>query len=1008
MKQLESYSPVHGLFVGINKHQDRDIPELGGCVRDAQALNALFCDSVEHINSTLLLDEKATTQAIRQKIAELEQEAKDDDVVILSFAGHGTDSHRFVCFDTSAENISSSTIGMEAISQLFQNCRARVIIVLLDCCFSGGAAARVWETGVTTRSSELSLHEIAGEGRIILTASRADEEAIEDPTTRHGLFTAKLIDLFTSSPATENPLALFGEVQNQVRVAAQRMGYQQNPRFLGEIDPSFRLPKLVKRDRYAACFPSSSATTLTGPLKELSLSGISKEIIGAWTERFPSLNALQLRAANDFGVLEGQSILTIAPTSSGKTFIGELAAAKTLASGEKVAVLLPYKALVNEKFEEFQALYGNLGYRVIRSSGDWQDQNKLVFKGQYDIAFFTYETFLNFIVSSPHIIERLGLIVLDEAQFISDHNRGIVVELILTALVKARQRGIAPQLVCLSAVIGETNRFEEWLGAKLLKDMERPIPLLEGVMSRDGVFRFLNADGDIETEQLLPAGSIIQRRNKPSSQDIIVPLVSKLAGTDGEKVLVFRNTRGSASGAANYLARDARIAEATGLATLISEYDRSARSNELAKCVEGGVAFHTSDLTREERSFVERSFRSQEVPLNVLLATSTVAAGVNTPASTVIIVETKFYGADGPIPYTVSQYKNMAGRAGRLGFETNGRSILLAESERAAEQLFHRYIQGQPEAVHSSFTEREIDTWAIKLLAQVSSIDLAELPQLLTSTFGGFTRTVVDPTWPERVEGEIPSLIERFHTRGLVALSEDNRISLTPLGTSCGRASFSIKSALGLIDMIKQRPELFRNDESFALTLLTLQEVDDRFVPITRGRNSETHLVGMLRERMPNFPHNILEIGLADIMDVRRRNKKALILLDWMSGKPISEIEELYTGNPYSAVRRGDIVGLADVIRFHLGSAAEIVEIVSPDAQLGKVVDDALFRLEFGLPASAGALVDFPISLERGELLSLVTAGIDEMAKASKDQISAILGTHRSEEIAASLENVAG
>ena len=986
---------VFGLFVGIDKYTEKSISELGGCARDAKALSSIFADSVDELSSTLLVDESATVDKVLSEFQTIEANANYDDVAIVSFSGHGTDTHRFVCFDTSIYDISNSTIGMNAIANLFRNCKARVIIVLLDCCFSGGAASRVWETGVKTRNSSLSLHEIAGTGRIILTASQSDEEAIEDSVSRHGLFTSKLIEQFTSDGSEDNPLSLFGEIQNQVRIAAQRMGHKQNPRFLGDVSPSFRLPKLVKGKNFFEIFPQANAFHLSGPVGELIEAGIPGQIVSAWQERFSCLNALQLRAANDFGVLQGNSLIAIAPTTSGKTFVGEMAAARSIAAGEKVVILLPYKALVNEKFDEFQNLYGKLGYRIVRSSGDWHDQNDTILKNQYDIAFFTYETFLSLLISTPHILQRLGLIILDEAQFISDKTRGIIVELILTALVAARQREIAPQLVCLSAVIGDTNRLEEWLGAKLLRDLKRPVPLIEGVISRSGQYRYLDENGNIQNDQLIPSHSVRQRRNKASSQDLIVPLISKLAAEDGEKVLVFRNTRGSASGAALYLARDAGIAYSTGLSDQISSFDRSARSNELAQCVESGVAFHTSDLTREERSFVEKSFRDQHTSLNVLVATSTVAAGVNTPASTVIIAETEFFGSNGPIPFTVSHYKNMAGRAGRLGYETKGQSILLAGSEQQARQLFQKYVQGEPENVYSSFNDREIETWAIKLLAQVASIEEEEFSNLLTSTFGGYIRSIEDPSWPERIKSEVPALIEKFLTHGLIEQLEDRKISLTPLGTSCGRASFSISSALNFIEIIKGFPKIVCNDELLAVSLLSLVELDERFIPLARGRDPEAQLRGMFATRLPEFPEGLLQRSARDLSGIRRRCKKALVLLDWMSGESINAIEDRYSANAYSVVRRGDIVGLADMVRFHFRSAAEIVEIVSPHEEFGTVVKEALFRLEFGLPASAAPLIEFPIPLERGEILRLIELSVSDLFEATSEQISLVFNSER-------------
>ena len=62
----------------------------------------------------------------------------------------------------------------------------------------------------------------------------------------------------------------------------------------------------------------------------------------------------------------------------------------------------------------------------------------------------------------------------------SNPTRGISVELLLTNLLAARERSVCPQLVGLSAVIGDLNAFDEWLGCGKLLRTDRPVPLVEG------------------------------------------------------------------------------------------------------------------------------------------------------------------------------------------------------------------------------------------------------------------------------------------------------------------------------------------------------------------------------------------------------------------------------------------------------------------------------------------------------------------------------------------------
>ena len=300
-----------------------------------------------------------------------------------------------------------------------------------------------------------------------------------------------------------------------------------------------------------------------------------------WTAYFPEgLNTLQLKAVNEQGVLDGKSLLVVAPTTSGKTLIGELAAIQAVMTGKKTAFLLPYRALINEKFEDFTQRYGPAGLRVVRCSGDASDGVGPVLRGRYDLGVFTFETFLNLALGSPRLLNQLGLVVLDEGQFITDPGRGITVERIFSLLLRARDQGVKPQLLVLSAVIGNLNNFDRWLDLPLLYSRDRPVPLIEGVLDRRGTFQFVDVDGMTKTEVLLAAHQIVQRRNKASSQDVIVPLAKALV-ENGEKLLVFRNMRGPAQGCAGYLSRELGLYPAATVIEALPTQDLTSVSQRL-------------------------------------------------------------------------------------------------------------------------------------------------------------------------------------------------------------------------------------------------------------------------------------------------------------------------------------------------------------------------------------------------------------------------------------------
>jgi helicase len=962
---------IRAAFIGIDRYTDPLVSDLNGAVRDATALWAILSDSVPSMTSSLLANENASLASVNSMLDQTLGAAGPDDTVILSFAGHGTPDHRLVVADTQAADLVGTTISMQDLATRFRESKARAVLLLLDCCFSGGATARVLNIGLTPRDPVIPLSEVSGKGRILFAASSPSEPALEDPQTRHGLFTKAVLGCLINSGQPISVVGLVDEVVKLVRADAARFGYEQTPTLFGLVEGEFSIPACRKGDNYRAAFPEYASIKTTGKIEELAAYGLPHEAVVAWAEQFKNgLNPLQIAAVNDHGVLDGNSLLVIAPTSAGKTFVGEVAALKAISDGRKAVFLLPYKALVNEKYEDFSALYGKkLGLRVARCSGDWQDQVADVLRGKYDIAFFTYEKFLSMAVSMPHVLNQIGLVVLDEAQFITEPGRGMVVELLLTGLVSARQRGVAPQLITLSAVIGDTNGFDRWLDCGLLMTTDRPVPLTEGVLDRSGSWSYKDAIG-VHTAQFLDRFAIHQRGQKPSSQDILVPLVRHLV-QKGEKIIVFRSSRGSTAGCAEYLAKELGFGPAQGVLEALPEGDPSTMSPRLINALHGGVAFHHGDLNRDERVAVERGFRRQDGGIHVLVATSTVAAGINTPASTVIIVETAFPGTQ-PTPYTVAQFKNMAGRAGRLGFEAEGKAIAIADNGAERNALFRRYVEGRPEAISSSFNENEPGTWVIRLLAQVKDIPRASVVDLIANTYGGFLAGMRDPQWRARMTQTLERLLNRMVADGLIE-QEGEKLRLTMLGRACGESPLRLESAMRLVEIVRQTSPADATIENLVVLVESLPERDEDYTP--QMRNGEAKWQQEASGRFGfGITRSLRHRAISD-KEFYARCKRALVVNDWISGVPTNAIESKYSSNAFVRVGHGDVRGYADGARFLLDSALRIAAIVLERAETPETIEILLKRLDLGLPSEALPLTKLPLALNRGELLAIYRAG---------------------------------
>ena len=98
---------------------------------------------------------------------------------------------------------------------------------------------------------------------------------------------------------------------------------------------------------------------------------VPPDILAIWQAQVGAeLLPVQERAVKEFGLFADGNLIVFSPTSSGKTFIGEMAAVKAARGNTKVFYLVPQKALAAEKFEELRRRYRPVGIKVVVSSRD--------------------------------------------------------------------------------------------------------------------------------------------------------------------------------------------------------------------------------------------------------------------------------------------------------------------------------------------------------------------------------------------------------------------------------------------------------------------------------------------------------------------------------------------------------------------------------------------------------------------------------------------------------------
>ncbi len=992
-----------GLFVGIDRYASPRVNWLSCARRDATALRALFVDTLGG-EARLLTDEEATRSAIEEQFNQLAANSDKDDLVVVAFSGHGTPTHELVTYDADLQNLATTCIPLETLTEWFSRIPARRLVCILDCCFSGGMGAKVLQVDAIprdVRSTDELLTQLSGDGHLIFTASLATEEAWENQKLRHGLLTFYLLEALQGAEEVRTAgkisvYRLLEYVTQRVIDAAAHLGKPQHPTMRGRIDGELTWPVFRPGTLYRTAFPERLRQEVTDDIRSLARYGFPSELLDAWAGSIPALNQLQLDAINEFGLLDGNHLVVSAPTSSGKTMVGELAALRGVLDRRRAFFLLPLKALVNDKHRQFASTYGAFGLRTIRATGEITDDIPALMRGQYDICLMTYEKFAALALGSPHILEQVGTVVVDEVQMIADQSRGANLELILTVLRMRRQHGAEPQVIALSAVIGDTSGLERWLGARLLRRDERPVPLDEGVLRADGSFRFVDPCGDEKT-----IVSYIQREpRKGSSQDWAIPLVRKLVW-EGKQVIVFRATRGEARGCALYLAEALDLPPAQSALDALPTGDPSNASDALRRALSGGVAFHISDLDRDERLAIEEHFRTPNTTLRVIAATTTLAMGVNTPAEAVVIIGLEHPGNQ---PYLVAEYKNMVGRAGRLGQAESGSSYLLALNPREEYTAWSRYVRGTPEDLQSQFLTEGTDPRSIILRVLVATqsstgqgLTYEEIVDFLQESFGAFQQMQFSQQWV----WDRDSLLGALHDlsrHALVVVDGDGVYRLTELGRLAGEAGVEVESIIRLVEAFASTDPSSINDPALVAATQTTVELDQVLFPLNRASKHKEPRIWMSELQRQGIPLAILQVmqRTANQQQATLRAKKTVASLLWITDLPMAQIEKVLTQFG------GGLDGAAGPVRNVsartcdlLPTVTRVAELLHPGLDLAERRSRLLTRLEVGVPAAAADLAaQIGSRLTRGDYRRLITNGlcsIEAIEQSSDEELLACL-----------------
>ena len=620
--------------------------------------------------------------------------------------------------------------------------------------------------------------------------------------------------------------------------------------------------------------------------------------------------------------LEGKNLVAAIPTASGKSLIGYVPALKTIVTNRrKVLYIVPLKALASEKKDDLDR-FADLGVKVHLSSGDLDAEDRGLADANVVVA--TSEKADSMIRHGSDWIRDIGLVIADEIHMIHDAGRGPTLEVALTKLMR---RNSDLQVIALSATISNADDLAAWLHADLVRSDWRPIPLKEGAYF-GGEITF--GDGSRKTVD-------------SQSKDEVWGLVEQTIKEGGQSI-VFVNSRRSTEALAVKFSKP--LASMVGKSlTPAEEYilegdaESTASGRKLAECVKCGAAFHNAGLTYRQRRFIEDGFRQGRI--KCIIATPTLAAGINLPARRVVIRDTTRFDTNaGNVPLPVMEIKQMCGRAGRPRFDPYGEAVLVAKNPMDLDHLMDDYVNHDTERLTSKlFSEKVLRSHMLGLIATGDAWSEDSILDFLRDTFFGTTSQMFG------IESVVQRTVEFLEEECFIARTGD-RIEALPFGKRVSDMCIDPVSASMLRDAVMKITD---DTEPFPILVAAAmtpdvmgmypKKCDEESISAAANTMEGRYLVDP--DELEDYDYEFLFSDL----------KTALLVERWIEEVP----EDIITDS--MGIGPGDIRSRIDMMDWILYAMNEIALIFNPDAVVK--VRPLITRIKYGVKEELMELVGF-------------------------------------------------
>lgn len=641
--------------------------------------------------------------------------------------------------------------------------------------------------------------------------------------------------------------------------------------------------------------------------------------INNWVTRFNQFisrkeekGVFELMYPQRAAIIEGEllnpahrAIVVNLPTSSGKTMIAEYRILQALNQfknlGGWVAYLVPTKALVNQIYIQLHRDLGSIGIQVEKASGaielDGFEQHLVEEKGnttEFDILVTTYEK-MNLLIRQGlgTTSERpLVLTVVDEAHNIEETKRGLNLEFLLSTIKNDCEEA---NFLLMTPDISNSNEIATWLAGdrgnviNLELDWWQPNERVVGAIQVDGggrnynfLLRTLHTDrGTYEIGEAIPIAKFENARQTKtevcnSKLKVASCISGEILSLNSPIILLAANPSETYSIAENLFESSHHNFENDDDVDLLIRLVQSELGENfpLARFLTKRIAVHSSALPDEIRFLIEDLMSNEK--LQALVATTTVAQGINFPVSAVIMGSYN-YPFLGPMP--VRDFWNLAGRVGRAGQDTMGWVGMAVRNEadlleagnyvrKASEDLHSQLINAIDNALrHADF---DFDRWLfvderwsailqfishLRKQTQHQNVFLAQLEQKLQGTLG---------------YRQLPQEKKIFLRENIRRYASTLTLAEAKMSDETGFSSVSVRQMIGRLALSNLSPQDWNKNQLFSEHNQSMQK-----------------LVGIMLNTY-EIKKSIEELNTGG--QPLDRTSIARLVIDWVNGRDIASI----------------------------------------------------------------------------------------------------------------------